>query len=194
MFNRILDTIKSRMAIILAVTVIAGMAAFAGIHEYNRVYHICSTEAGVTVRAKDFLKNESDGGYFTVDSDLVDQSVPGEYVLKLKTGWFVHKCILKITDTIPPTGETKSVSVEINQECDADEFVESIEDATQVSVSYKKKPDFSRGGKYDRACIGGFYIASGGRAVCGSGKQDADAIGFRVGGRKSGIQNANALH
>lgn len=115
MFNRILDTIKSRMAIILAVTVIAGMAAFAGIHEYNRVYHICSTEAGVTVRAKDFLKNESDGGYFTVDSDLVDQSVPGEYVLKLKTGWFVHKCILKITDTIPPTGETKSVSVEINQ-------------------------------------------------------------------------------
>lgn len=154
MFGRILNKIKRRtVIIILAATAIVSVMGIVGIYEYNRVYHTCSTEAGVTVRAKDFLKNESDGGYFTVDSDLVDKSVPGEYVLKLKSGWFVHKCILKITDTIPPTGEAKPVSVEINQECDAAEFVESIEDATEVSVSYKKKPDFSKGGKQEAVVL-----------------------------------------
>lgn len=126
-----------------------GAAAAAGYYEYHRVCHICSREAGVAVSAADFLKNKDDRGYFTIDSDVIDESVPGEYHLLLKTDWFVHNCKLTITDTIPPEGKARTVSTEINQECDAAEFVENITDATKVTVSYVEKPDFSRGGRQD---------------------------------------------
>lgn len=150
MFSRILKNITPRrIVVILIVTVILGMVIIVGFCEYDRVCHICNKEAGAIVDAKDFLKDQEDSGYFTVDSDLIDRSVPGEYELWLRTGWFVHKCKLIITDTIPPTGEPKTVSLEINQECEAAEFVESITDATRVTVSYLEKPDFSKGGRQD---------------------------------------------
>lgn len=150
MFNGILKKMCKKQ-ILFAVILIAviGMAITVGVGEYNSVYHVKAAEAGVAVNAKDFLKNESDSAYFTLDSDVADKSVPGEYELRLKKGWFVHKCILIITDTIPPTGNPKTVSMEINKKCEASEFVESIEDATAVEVSYIKEPDFSIGGRQE---------------------------------------------
>ncbi len=135
-------TISIFMFILLAATVI-------GLQEYNSVVHVIGVEAGAKVYARDFLKNEKDNGYFTIDSDMADTSVPGEYELRLRKGWFIHKCRLTVTDTMPPTAKTRTVSLEINKSCDASEFVESIEDATKVDVSYIQKPDFSKGGKQE---------------------------------------------
>lgn len=148
------DTIRTKIptgkviaGVILMVILVAG--AIAGFHEYDSVYHTGNVEAGIAVSARNFLKNEEEGGFFTIDSDVVDKSVPGEYELWLRKGWFVHKCRVTVTDTIPPVGIPRPVSLEINQGCDASEFVDSIEDATHVEVSYVKEPDFSRGGRQE---------------------------------------------
>lgn len=140
--------ITKKGIIVTSIFILIFLTAFTvGLYESSSVIHETGVEAGETVSARDFLKKEEDSGYFTVDSDMADTSVPGEYELCLRKGWFVHKCRLTVTDTIPPTAETRPVSVEINQRCEADEFVESIEDATEVKVSYLQEPDFSRGGK-----------------------------------------------
>ncbi|MCM1217678.1 MAG: hypothetical protein NC548_24565 [Lachnospiraceae bacterium] len=141
--------INRGLMVAFLLAIILGEAATVGIYEYESVYHTGSIEAGEKVYAGDFLKNENDSAYFTTDSDMVDSSVPGDYELFLRKGWFVHKCRLHITDTIPPEAEVKPVSMEMNQKCDAGAFVESIEDATVVEVSYLQEPDFSKGGKQE---------------------------------------------
>lgn len=139
---------KTIIFVFIMIFLVAVLIGF-GLYEYDSVFHEMSAEAGEKVYAKDFLKSENDSGYFTVDSDMVDTSIPGQYELRLRRGWFVHKCRLTITDTIPPTAKPRTVSMEINTKCNAGEFVESIEDATEVEVSYIQEPDFSRGGKQE---------------------------------------------
>lgn len=149
MFDRTVLKTKRRLLLASIPILVLVAASVFGFYEYNSIYHTSNVEAGATFSAKDFLKNEKDSGYFTIDSDMVDKAVPGEYELRLKKGWFVHKCRLVVTDTIPPKAEPKEVSMEINQRCDAKEFVKSIEDATAVEVSYVREPDFSRGGRQE---------------------------------------------
>lgn len=138
-----------KIIIIQIFILVLGTAAIAGFGEYDSVYHMCVVEAGTPFGAKDFLKNKNDRGYFMADSAMADKSVPGEYLMRLKKGWFVHNVKLKIADTIPPSGVPRAVSLEINKRCDAAEFVEEIEDATAVEVSYIDEPDFSRGGRQE---------------------------------------------
>ncbi len=140
---------KKRMIIIFTFIIILCAVVTAGFCEYNSVYHARTIEAGMGFSAKDFQKDRNSSGYFTTDSDIVDESVPGEYIMRLRKGWFVHKVKVEVVDTIPPSGVPKSVSLEINKSCDAAEFVERIEDATAVEVSYLEEPDFSRGGKQE---------------------------------------------
>lgn len=125
-----------------------GTAAFF-LYENSRVYKTCYVEAGIEVTAQDFLKNPEDQAYFAEDSDVIDSSVPGEYHLKIRTGYFTHESTLYITDTIAPQGEPVKVNLEMGGECGAEAFVSRITDATQVEISYGKQPDFASPGRQD---------------------------------------------
>ena len=125
---------------------IAGVSSFL-LYENGKVYGECYVEAGVEVTAQDFLKSPDEKAYFTEDSDLVDITIPGEYHMKIQTGYFAHKSTLYITDTIAPQGEPVRVNLEMGEECGADVFVTDITDATQVEVAYVKEPDFGLPGK-----------------------------------------------
>lgn len=150
MFEITIQKIKTkRVIIILGLVIILGTAITIGFCEYNSVYHTGTVEAGMEFSAKDFLKDENDSGYFTIESDIVDKSVPGEYAMRLKKGWFMHDVKLKVEDTVPPLGIARTVSMEINKRCDAAEFMESVEDATDVEVTYIDEPDFSKGGRQE---------------------------------------------
>lgn len=150
MFERTIRIITTkRVIIILSLVIILAAAITIGFCEYDSVYHMGTVEAGMPFCAKDFLKDENDSGYFTIDSDIVDKSVPGEYAMRLRKGWFVHDVKLRVADTIPPSGTPGTVSLEINKRCDAAEFLESIDDATDVAVSYIEEPDFSKGGRQE---------------------------------------------
>lgn len=117
------------------------------LYENSRVYKECYVEAGVEVTAQDFLKHPDKQAYFTEESDVIDTAVPGEYRVKIKTGFFAHECSLYIKDTIAPQGEPVKVNIEMGDECEADDFVSDIMDATQVEISYAEQPDFTRAGK-----------------------------------------------
>ena len=132
----------------ICLLLIVGAGSFI-LYENNKVYSSCYVEAGVEVTVQDFLKSLDEQAYFTEDSDVVDITMPGEYHMNIKTGYFTHKSTLYITDTIAPQGESAKINLDLGEECEADAFVTGITDATQVEVSYAEEPDFTMPGKQD---------------------------------------------
>lgn len=146
--NRKLKKFVWISGISLLLIIAAATAAFF-VHEYGRVYKTCYAEAGVEVTVQDFLKEPDEAAYFEEGSDAVDTAVPGEYHVKVKTGYFAHESTLYITDTIAPQGAPVKVNLEMGAECGADAFVSDILDATRVEVSFGRQPDFAAPGRQE---------------------------------------------
>lgn len=127
----------------LLILLIAGGALGTWFSYKGRVYTKCVFEAGVEVRAEDFLKDEKKKIRFADDSKPVDTHVPGEYQVKLKSGLFTYNCTAVIQDTIPPTAEAVIVYYEEGQKVSPESFVTNIQDVTEVKVTYVKEPDLA---------------------------------------------------
>lgn len=143
----IINNLKSSFiqAVILFVAMTCMVIAL--IYEYNTVYKECYAEAGVEVKPQDFFKVDSEQVDFTEGSDRINIKCPGEYQVILQKGFFKHKSTLYIQDTIAPTAEAVFVNLEMGEECEASDFVTRIEDATEVKIDFKEKPDFTRAGR-----------------------------------------------
>ena len=115
--------------------------------EYSNVYRECYVEAGVRVSPKDFFRTNNGDVSFSEKSAAIDTKVPGEYSVILKKGIFSHKSTLHVSDTIPPEAQVVNVSLGKGDVCEADAFVTDVVDATEVTIEYIKKPDFSKMGK-----------------------------------------------
>ena len=133
---------KRWLAGVAILMVLAGSVTVFLLYENYRVYGECYVEAGVDVTVQDFLRRPDSQACFAEGSDVIDSTVPGDYFVRVKTGLLAHKSTLHIIDSIAPTGEGATVSLEIGKECEADLFVEQIVDATAVTVSYVERPDF----------------------------------------------------
>ncbi len=59
-------------------------------------YKVCRVEAGVEVSATDFMKDGDADAFFMEDSEPFDIKKPGEYQVKVKSGYFPHFCTLII--------------------------------------------------------------------------------------------------
>lgn len=132
------------IGIVLPVILLISVLLFA---EYNNVYKECYVEAGVSVAPEDFFKNAAGSISYDESSAVIDTKVPGEYHVVLKRGNFNHKSTLYVSDTIAPVGEAVSVILGTGEVCEPEAFVSNIADATEVTVTYKEKPDFSKMGK-----------------------------------------------
>ena len=126
---------------VVLVTLLVSVLLF---REYNNVYKECYVEAGVSVSPEDFFKNAAGEISFVESSDVIDTNVPGEYQVVLKRNSFTHKSTLYVSDTIAPTGQSVNVTLGKGEVCQADAFVSDVEDATEVTITYKKEPDFSK--------------------------------------------------
>ena len=71
----------------------------------------------------------------------------GKFPLTLNVGGEEYGSFLIVEDTVPPTGVMKEVSAYNTSELSAEQFVESTEDATEVTVSFAKDPDMSVSGE-----------------------------------------------
>lgn len=143
-------TRRKKIAIIAGVTatICIGILLTVVLISYTgRVYKHCVFEAGVEVEARDFLKDTTKDIEFAKDSEKVNNKVPGDYVVKLQSGYFTYKCTATIQDTIPPTGQAVDVFFEDGEEVAPEQFVTNIEDVTAVQVSFVKKPDYNYIGK-----------------------------------------------
>lgn len=106
-------------------------------------YKLCRVEAGVAVTPSDFLKTADEDAYFAEGSQPFDVTEPGEYRIKVRSGFFTHSCTLIIEDTIAPSGRGRTVQMEMGGSCGAEEFVSDISDATAVTASFAQEPDFT---------------------------------------------------
>lgn len=129
--------------------VLAAAAAGLWFYEDNKIYSKCYVEAGTDVTVQDFLKNPAQEAVFCEGSDVIDVSVPGEYHVKIKTGWYTKKSVLYVSDTTAPQGQAVTVSLESGETCGAADFVTGIADATQVDIAFGSEPDFTQAGSQD---------------------------------------------
>lgn len=112
----------------------------------SKVYKECTVEAGISVRAEDFLKKEGDTASFADGSMKLETPVPGDYPVQILYGSKIYKSVLKVVDTIAPAGTAVDKVLKWGETCTAADLVNDIQDATRVTVSFEKEPDYSKEG------------------------------------------------
>ena len=58
----------------------------------------------------------------------------------------IYKSVLKVVDTIAPAGTAVDKVLKWGETCTAADLVNDIQDATRVTVSFEKEPDYSKEG------------------------------------------------
>lgn len=115
----------------------------------NPVQKKVTAEAGTTdLKAEDFLKKDGVEIEFVTDMSEIDMNHVGEHEITLKVKGKERTSTLVVVDTKAPKGEAKTdpVFANLNGEIDASEVLESIEDATDVTCTFKEEPDLSAEG------------------------------------------------
>lgn len=143
---------KKKIGIIAGAVACAILGAVAGgvlYYENNLVWGTCYVEAGVDISPADFMKDTTVKASFSEGTVLPDTTVPGTYELSIDAQHMAHKTTLIVQDTIAPVAEVKPVTLTMGDTCGAEDFVQMMEDATQVSVSFVEEPDFTKNGNQD---------------------------------------------
>ena len=107
-------------------------------------------EAGSSpCRACDFLLEgkDPDRASFATELEEIDFAIPGTYAVKVRYGRRVFPSTLEIVDTTPPTGIGGEKTIWLGERLAPEELLVSAEDVTEVTVSWKQTPDWSREGR-----------------------------------------------
>ena len=72
----------------VAVLLLIALTVGGWLYVDSLAYKLCRVEAGVAVTPSDFLKKPDDSAFFTQDSQPFSTVEPGEYQLRVKSGWF----------------------------------------------------------------------------------------------------------
>lgn len=100
-----------------------------------------------------FLKDEEPGATMLTHMGNLDLRVPGDYTVEIQIGRKTYRPTLTVVDTIPPEGTPVNLQEVLSTQIDAESFVTNIQDATDVTVSYAKQPDFSLEGTQDVSLV-----------------------------------------
>lgn len=129
--------------ILLLVTVIAAMPK-------NNVYNSISMEAGGELPdASAFFKNHVEDAEYVTDMDGINLNEPGIHDVEVKSGKKIYHVKLEIKDTIAPVAEITIVDIYESRAVEPHEFIKSVDDATDVTATYKTEPDYSRTGSQE---------------------------------------------
>lgn len=140
---------KSRVALVLIVVMIIGVAVFFLV-TYSPVKSKIFIEAGQTeLDVKECLKDQELKAEWKNPLTAEQLKTIGEYDQIVVIGDQEYKCCVTVEDTTPPTADAKNVTVYQNQSVKAEDFVDHITDATQVSISFEKDVSTQEVGKQD---------------------------------------------
>ncbi len=136
-----------RRIIVIAVlaALLVGLGLGGWFYVDSLAYKVCRVEAGVNVTPSDFLKKSDPEAVFAEGTQF-DVTVPGEYQVKVKSGWFTHDCRLIVADTVPPAATAVSKSIMLGESCGPEDFVTGISDVTAVTCAWGTAPDFGNPG------------------------------------------------
>lgn len=96
-----------------------------------------------------FLFNTADAAEYAFSVEEIKLDRIGDIPLSIIYNDEVHDVTLRVTDTIPPSATPHNQITVVGQTLLAENFVTDITDATEVSVTYKRTPDFTRAGISD---------------------------------------------
>lgn len=137
---------KLSIIILIGIVLLIGFLVFF-IIVYNQAYHSIFIECGADVAASEFIKSGDANATYVDASTDISKLEPGEYTIKVKSGYFTHKIKVTIEDTTAPIGEAKDVVAMVDSKLLASDFVTNVFDQTNVSITFENEPDFSKVGK-----------------------------------------------
>lgn len=128
--------------------------------EYERWYNKPRVKSSVVVEAgiesvdvSLFLIDREEKGFFVGDLSAINLKKPGEYRVSVQAGPRVYESKLIVVDTIPPKLACKSIFAPLGNQLSPEDFVESVEDATEVTFSFLEKPQANDLGVQDVTVI-----------------------------------------
>ena len=144
---------RNRFPIRLALLIIAVIAipavlifALQGIHRVE-LHESLTVEAGSTLPdARAFLledDGETEISYVTMPAT----DVPGDYEITLLCGKKERTAHIIVEDTVCPSGTTQDLTAYPNTMPMAEDFIVSLQDVTDVTVSFAAEPDKTREGE-----------------------------------------------
>ncbi len=138
--SKAVNIIKWIVAALLAVLLIAGI--FVYLLLMDNIVESVTVEVGSAFTAEDFKKRESDvEARFLTDLSPIDLTVPGEYPVTIAYFDHAYESTLCIVDTVAPVVKTRNLTRFSTQYPRPDEFIESMEDNTELTVTYAAAPD-----------------------------------------------------
>lgn len=109
----------------------------------SRVVESLDWEAGSPMPEADRFLLEGESIAYKSDVSALDLNTVAQYELLLEVDGEEYSSVLNVVDTTPPQGEVQDVSGYMLVERKASDFVVSVEDATQVAVSFVTEPDLT---------------------------------------------------
>ncbi len=139
-------TFQWGIVVLLAAILLAGAAVWY-LLAVNNITDSLSVEVGSSFSASDFKirKVKADAAFITDFSEL-DLTVPGDYPVEISYCGRTYDSILKLVDTVSPSVVVKDIKAFYTQEPQPEDFIESVFDYTNVTVTYAATPDMTKEG------------------------------------------------
>lgn len=122
-------------------------AASVYVYGVTDLIEIEAGEAPVKLHPLDLISNYNLNNLISIEFDtdinLLDFTKPRTYEVMLLIEGRGTPVTIRVTDTSPPDFKVAPFTCALNNHIPADKFVTSINDASEVSISYKTQPDFS---------------------------------------------------
>lgn len=90
---------------------------------------------------------KGDSASFVTRMDSIDYTVPADQEVKLQVDGIECSTTMHITDTIPPRMTVQDVQSFTKVSRKPEDFVASVEDVTEVSLSFREAPDITAAGE-----------------------------------------------
>lgn len=152
---------KRKLLLILIPLIIILGAVTGGLFFYFSATDLVYSEVYIEAGSKDctvgdFLKHDADGVAFSKDSDF-DLNTPGDYKITINRnmpviGKMTYHSTLHVQDTTAPVVTLAEESIEMYTTATAPtaaDLVESVIDASNCTIDFKKPYDFTKEGKFD---------------------------------------------
>jgi len=144
------SSLSVRTAIFTVSVLLFGVIVGPIVHSTPAINPVVTVEAGSPVPdAGVFTTSEGDTAEYITDITGLVLNKIGDIELLISVNNIEHDVTLRVVDTIAPTATVLYHLLAMGEILTVDAFVENIEDATEVTVSFKDPPDFTTVGKHD---------------------------------------------
>ena len=133
------------LGVLLVVILLGG---FATMRFYGNIKPMVVVEAGEAIpTSADFQVEEWSIIRMDTDITTLNPDQPGVYPVDFSLGPIRKQSILNIRDTIPPTGESRDLTVEKGTELKPEDFIVHMEDETEITTVFVNGPNVKSEGK-----------------------------------------------